>query len=246
MKFSMTCALALAPLALASRFHGILPRGDMQSDNKHTVMVQGNGGNGGNGGKNRNNNAASKTEIIIIWANPGNGAETTTLHEKVTVTQTVTAPPGGATKVAGGDGQTATAPAPGASHTVTVGGPSGLVYTPDQLNNVPVGDFVVFELLSQNHTVTQSPFDTPCDALADGMDTGFMANPNNTVSPPPQVAMQVMTDKPLCKSSVPGFKPNTNTSRVLLQAGQPLWQGYGLFNQPYCREDPSHVPAKGY
>lgn len=57
---------------------------------------------------------------------------------------------------------------------------------------------VIFEFLSQNHTVTQSPFDTPCKKLADGMDSGFIANPNNTVVPAPQMAMQVTTDKPLC------------------------------------------------
>ncbi|KAL2203540.1 Cupredoxin [Sarocladium strictum] len=117
----------------------------------------------------------------LIWANPGGKAETTTIHERVTVTQTITA----------------TVPAAGASHTVTVGGPGGLIFQPDQLHGVPVGDTIIFEFLSQNHTVTQSPFDTPCDALPEGMDSGFMANPNNTVVPPPQVAMQVMGDAPL-------------------------------------------------
>lgn len=201
MKFSSTFALAAAPLAMALDLHDIFPRANHQAENKHTVIAE---------GKYGGSNSATRTEIIIIWANPGNNAPTTTLHEKVTVTQTVTAG-ADATKVVGGDGavthisegQTATAPAAGASHTVTVGGPAGLVFVPDQLHNVPVGDFVVFEFLSQNHTVTQSPFDTPCDALADGMDTGFMANPNNTVSPPPQVAMQVMVSKPLCKFPSP-------------------------------------------
>lgn len=56
---------------------------------------------------------------------------------------------------------------------------------------------VIFEFHSQNHTATQSAFTTPCDPLAGGMDTGFMANPNNTMSPPPQVAMQVTVDTPL-------------------------------------------------
>ncbi|KAF4451378.1 serine-threonine rich [Fusarium austroafricanum] len=128
-----------------------------------------------------------KTEIIIIWANPGAGAETTTINEKVTVTQTVTK----------GADAGATPPAAAASHTVTVGGPGGLVYQPEELHNVPIGDTVVFEFLSQNHTVSQSGFEKPCDLLTGGMDSGFMANPNNTVSPPPQVAMQVMVDTPL-------------------------------------------------
>lgn len=140
----------------------------------------------------------------LIWANPGGEAKTTTIHERVTVTQTIVAGDH-PTEVPMHDGatttimehETATVPAAGASHTVTVGGPGGLIFQPDQLHGVPVGDTIIFEFLSQNHTVTQSPFDTPCDALPEGMDSGFMANPNNTVVPPPQVAMQVMGDAPL-------------------------------------------------
>ncbi|RGP76067.1 serine-threonine rich [Fusarium longipes] len=127
-----------------------------------------------------------KTEIIIIWQNPGAGAETTTVNEKVTVTETVTK-----------GGEVATQPAAAASHTVTVGGPGGLVYQPEELHDIPIGDTIIFEFLSQNHTVSQSGFATPCDLMEGGMDSGFMANPNNTVSPPPQVAMQVMVDTPL-------------------------------------------------
>lgn len=130
----------------------------------------------------------SKTEIIIIWANPGAGAETTTINEKVTVTETVTK-----------GGEAVATPVAPQQHTVTVGGPGGLVYQPEELHNVPIGDTVVFEFLSQNHTVSQSGFDKPCALLEGGMDSGFMPNPNNTVSPPPQVAMQVMVDTPLCK-----------------------------------------------
>ena len=144
----------------------------------------------------------------MIWAHPGGKeAETTTIHEKVTVTQTIIAGDH-PTEVPMHDGmtttikehETATVPGAGASHTVTVGGPGGLIFQPDQLHDVPVGDTIIFEFLSQNHTVTQSPFDTPCEALPDGMDSGFMANPDNSVVPPPQVAMQVMGDAPLCKS----------------------------------------------
>ncbi|KAF9772274.1 hypothetical protein IL306_010056 [Fusarium sp. DS 682] len=136
---------------------------------------------------------AHKTEIIIIWANPGAGAETTTIAEKVTVTETVTK-----------GGEVVATPAAPSQHTVTVGGPGGLVYQPEELHDIPIGDTVVFEFLSQNHTVSQSGFDVPCKLLEGGMDSGFMPNPNNTVSPPPQVAMQVMVDTPLwfyCKQA---------------------------------------------
>ncbi|KAJ3950676.1 uncharacterized protein N0V96_001827 [Colletotrichum fioriniae] len=83
---------------------------------------------------------------------------------------------------------------------VMVGGAAGLVFVPDQIK-ANVGDMVVFTFMSQNHTATQSAFATPCDPLAGGMNSGFMANPNNSVSPPPQVAMQVMVSEPLCKFS---------------------------------------------
>lgn len=190
----------------------------------------------------------AKTEIIIIWANPGGGAKTETINEKVTVTHTVTAEatvthpakepvehpvqptehpiveepakhpaeqpaaehpvveepkhpaveePQHPAVTEIKEHETATQPAGGAAHTVTVGGPGGLIFQPEELHEVPIGDTIIFEFLAQNHTVTQSPFDTPCDALEGGMDTGFIANPNNTISPAPQVAMQVMVDTPL-------------------------------------------------
>lgn len=205
MKFSTTLSMAVAPLAMARRVANIFPPSEIVARNVETELSD-RGITVIKGMKGEGISVNSRTEIVIIWANPGNGASTTTINQQVTVTKTVTAGAGGqVTEVPGGatttikEGQTATIPGKGASHTVKVGGPGGLTYQPDQLNNVPVGDTVVFEFLSQNHTVTQSPFDTPCKALPGGMDSGFLANPNNTVSPPPQVAMQVMTDKPLCK-----------------------------------------------
>ncbi|KAF4119423.1 hypothetical protein GMORB2_4765 [Geosmithia morbida] len=109
------------------------------------------------------------------------------INEQVTVTQTVTAPPAAGTPPP---------PAAAATHTVIVGG-DDLVYIPDQLNDVPVGDMVIFQFMQQNHTVTQSSFATPCDPLDGGLDTGFQPNADNAVSPPPQVAMQVTTTEPL-------------------------------------------------
>ncbi|KAM3074648.1 hypothetical protein ACMFMG_008076 [Clarireedia jacksonii] len=124
---------------------------------------------------------AKNEDVIIIWTNNGGGAATQT----VTETKTVTA--------AGGVAAAA------ATHTVVVGGTVGgkpnLVYTPDSVQ-AAVGDMVVFQFMAQNHTVTQSAFTTPCDKLADGMDSGFMANPNGTINPPPAMAMQVLTDTP--------------------------------------------------
>lgn len=136
----------------------------------------------------------SKTEVVIIWANPGGGAETIPMHEPVAFTPTDK-------MVHEGNGYKAEAPAAephaaAATHHVTVGGPAGLIFTPDNVK-ANVGDMVIFDFLAKNHTATQSTFDNPCDPLEGGMNTGFQPNPDNGVSPPPQVAMQVMVDTPL-------------------------------------------------
>lgn len=79
-----------------------------------------------------------------------------------------------------------------------VGGSAGLAYTPDTIE-AAIGDMVIFTFLEQNHTATQSAFTTPCEALAGGMDSGFMPNPNSSIVPPPQMAMQVTVGTPICK-----------------------------------------------
>jgi hypothetical protein len=50
---------------------------------------------------------------------------------------------------------------------------------------------IEFTFMSQNHTVTQSTFAAPCKKMEGGFNSGFMANPNNTVSPPPKAMFQV-------------------------------------------------------
>ncbi|KAF7932794.1 uncharacterized protein EAE98_004093 [Botrytis deweyae] len=124
---------------------------------------------------------AKSEEIIIIWTNDGNGAATKTVTETKTVPQVA-----GATVAAAAQ----------ATHTVVVGGPAGKVYTPETVN-AAIGDMIVFNFEMANHTLTQSAFTTPCEKLATGgMDSGFVPNVNNTISPPPAMAMQVMVDTP--------------------------------------------------
>lgn len=77
-----------------------------------------------------------------------------------------------------------------------MGGDAGLVYSPDTIT-ANVGDMVQFNFMSQNHTVTQSSFGTPCEKIANGVDSGFMPNPSNTVSPPPMMLFQVNTTTPI-------------------------------------------------
>jgi len=96
---------------------------------------------------------------------------------------------------------------------VMVGGSAGLAYTPDTIN-AAIGDMVIFTFMEQNHTATQSAFTTPCEALAGGVDSGFMPNPNSSVVPPPQMAMQVTVATPICKSThLAEATQNFNTSQ---------------------------------
>jgi len=212
MKFSAALALGLAPLSMASKVHNVYPpsRRNLDFLNERDGHLK-----GGleqvehvaevpavhevvNEMKGKGFTAHAKTEVIIIWANPGGeNVETTTYNEKVTVTETVTAPGAHATPPA------VHPPEAAASHTVVVGGPDGLIYQPEQLHEVAVGDMIIFEFLAENHTVTQSTFDAPCEAMEGGMDSGHQPNPDNSVVPAPQVAMQVTTSDPLwfyCKT----------------------------------------------
>jgi len=173
MRFSAIAALCAAPLALASSLQAdLVARGAVSAEN---VGAKGKSGSS-NGIEVAIDDSSSATEIVIIWVNNGGGAATST----VTTTQTVI---GSATISA-------------ATHAVTVGGSAGLVYTPDTIE-ANVGDMVVFTFLSQNHTVTQSAFTTPCDKLATGTDSGFMPNTNGSIVPAPQMAMQVTVATPL-------------------------------------------------
>ncbi|KAI9674378.1 MAG: hypothetical protein M1829_003780 [Trizodia sp. TS-e1964] len=84
----------------------------------------------------------------------------------------------------------------GMTHMVTVGGSAGLVYTPETIS-AAVGDVVVFTFMASNHTVTQSSFGAPCVKMEGGVDSGFMPNPNSTLSPAPWMKFQVVDTKPV-------------------------------------------------
>lgn len=187
MRFSTALSVCAAPLALASSLQAeLFKRGAVD------VEVATGGGQSNSKNNNNNNNgnsievaqsSTSVTEVIIIWVNNGGNSATSTVN-----------PPQALGTTAG---------AAAATHTVVVGGTAGLVYTPNTIN-AAVGDMVMFQFMSNNHTATQSAFTTPCDALAGGMDSGFMPNINNTVSPAPAMAMQVTVATPIwfyCKQT---------------------------------------------
>ncbi|KAI9509609.1 Cupredoxin [Russula earlei] len=71
-----------------------------------------------------------------------------------------------------------------ASFNVTVGGPNGFVFSPNQIPTAAVGDTVSFLFLPKNHTVTQSTFAAPCQPMANGMDSGFQPVAANATSAP--------------------------------------------------------------
>ncbi|KAF6755829.1 Cupredoxin [Ephemerocybe angulata] len=67
----------------------------------------------------------------------------------------------------------------GATFTVTVGNNASLLYEPSSVT-AKAGDVIEFEFTSKNHTVTQSTFDKPCVAKADGVNSGFQLVPAGT------------------------------------------------------------------
>ncbi|EEP80784.1 predicted protein [Uncinocarpus reesii 1704] len=129
-------------------------------------------GHSGNGGKGivRGGGGSNVITVTIITTNNGGGANTEVWNKPPMQQGTI--------------------------HQVTVGGDAGLVFTPETLNPA-IGDMIHFNFQSQNHTVTQSTFDSPCALMPGGLDSGFMPNPNNTVNPPPTMMFQVTTTEPI-------------------------------------------------
>lgn len=183
-------------------------------------------------------------QAIVIWVNEGAGAEASTVHEQKTITETITVEEGGeATEVPCVDGTTtidagATGVVEhmGATHSVEVGGEQGLSYFPQEVE-AKVGDMIIFTFYSKNHTVTQSSFDKPCELLDGGMDSGFIPNPDDSIDPPPQVAMQVMTEDPLWMYCAQGnhcgqgmvfsINPNAEKTHAQFQANAIAQEGDG-------------------
>lgn len=64
--------------------------------------------------------------------------------------------------------------------------------------NANAGDAVLFQFRNGNHSITQSTFDTPCEPLAGGVDSGFRPNPDS-LDPFPSYEVRVDTSDPQCK-----------------------------------------------
>jgi len=89
----------------------------------------------------------------------------------------------------------AQSPPAGKNITIKVGGPDGLVLTPSNIT-AAVGDIVNFEFQGKNHSVTQSTFANPCSRMSLngglGVDSGFLALGNSTVTPKPVWSIQIV------------------------------------------------------
>ncbi|KAF4807772.1 putative GPI-anchored cupredoxin [Colletotrichum siamense] len=247
MKFSAVLALSAAALASARSARNTYPvrrDGHKKSASSAEIAKALPAGMTGFGVSN-----SQVTEVIIIWANPGAGAPTININPPA---GGAAAPPAAAPPAAAPPATPPQPPAAAQTHNVMVGGAAGLVFVPDQIK-AAVGDMVVFTFMSQNHTATQSSFAKPCDPLAGGMNSGFMANPNNTVSPPPQVAMQVMVSDPLwfycaqanhCgKGMTFSINPTAEKSQALFQSMAIQQKGNGAPSAIVGGTPPAAAPA---
>jgi len=183
MKVAAVAALCVAPLAFAGsldmnlRSRGLLEDRDgfiLKADKGDHDSAKVGQSNGNDNSGITSITSTAETEVILIWVNEGGGAATSTVNAAAMAT--------------------ATQNAAAATQTVIVGG-ADKVYNPDSIT-ANVGDMVIFVFQQENHTATTSAFTSPC--VANGVfDTGFMPNPNDTVSPPPQAGMLIQVDTPI-------------------------------------------------
>ncbi|OAA66467.1 Cupredoxin [Niveomyces insectorum RCEF 264] len=177
MKYSAALSLGLAPVVLAKAVHNVYPvrRDPSNAHNKQEARDVLGGFSASSLISSSSSDVVAADEALLAEA----GVVLGSLNEIVVIW------------VNGGGGVPTTTvnAVQTVTQTVTAGQPETIAAN--------VGDMVIFTFLSQNHTVTQSAFTTPCELLAGGMDSGFQPNANNSVNPPPQVALQVMVDTPL-------------------------------------------------
>ena len=135
------------------------------------------------------------TGAVAQMASSSGGTETINVSGQATIIIIATNAGGGASWQNVNPPMASTSAAP-QTHQVTVGG-TDLVYSPNTIN-AAVGDYVQFNFMNANHTVTQSSFTSPC-VNAMMFDSGFMPNKDNTINPPPAMKLQVNSTSPQCK-----------------------------------------------
>jgi len=86
---------------------------------------------------------------------------------------------------------------PGQVHHVKVGANSQLLFDPESIA-ANIGDTVIFQFVSKNHSVVQSSLAGPCTALPGGLDTGYKPVAAGTTDANfPTVTYSVTDSKPL-------------------------------------------------
>ena len=120
---------------------------------------------------------------------------------------------------------------------VTVGGPTGLVYSPDSVQ-ANQHDMVQFNFMSKNHTVTQSTFPKPCNkmpvmpGMPEPIDSGFMPYDGN--GNPPMMMVQVTGNASMpmwfyCRQKTP--KPHCGGGNGMTFSINPNQPGQGAKTQ---------------
>ena len=114
--------------------------------------------------------------------------------------------------------------APVETHLVNVGTRGKLIFEPQPVD-AAVGDLIVFQFLTLNHTVTQSSFENPC-VSQDGFDSGFrFFNPTNQTGVINQrLTFLVRESDPMwffCRQTVP--RSHCNSGMVFAVNAGDLW-----------------------
>ncbi|CAE6456431.1 unnamed protein product [Rhizoctonia solani] len=81
------------------------------------------------------------------------------------------------------------------THKVTVGAWGQLRYNPEFVH-AKVGDYIEFEFHPKNHTVTESSFTKPCNAIDEGFRTGFIPVAEEDEHDLPTSKFEVTDEKP--------------------------------------------------
>ncbi|EPT06225.1 hypothetical protein FOMPIDRAFT_1091983, partial [Fomitopsis schrenkii] len=77
---------------------------------------------------------------------------------------------------------------------VTVGGPGILQFSPEFVN-ASAGDTILFSFRQENHTVSQSSLNNPCQLADGGFDSGFVPVAANNTDGPFQAAQYTVTNE---------------------------------------------------
>lgn len=83
-------------------------------------------------------------------------------------------------------------------------------FTPSSMT-AEIGDTIIVQFTSGNHSLTESTFEYPCVKIPGGLDSGYMANVNDDIVPTPQYSFDISQNTSQCALlSRPRLHPATN------------------------------------